>query len=311
MRFRPNWYLLVTVVSWGLNFVAVKEVYRQMPAPALGLLRFLVMWVSLVLVCLVRRESLRFPRGDALRLIYLGFISMGVYMVAFLEGMHGSAATEGSILFQLSPVFTALLSAALGQERFSLGSLTGGLVALAGTGLIVYSPHPDGANKVVSNLVVIVAAMLWAYAVTVMRPLLVKYSPLRVLTLSMVGGFPVMLIYGFSSARALQWSAITPYTWLMFFHISIISGVVAFLCFYQGVRQVGGSGATLYQFFVPGVAVVCALMIQGTVPTVAQLMGLVVVLLGVGYALRARSQAQASTEPAAVNSLPNEVKTQG
>jgi drug/metabolite transporter (DMT)-like permease len=289
---RPNWYLLVAVVSWGLNFVAVKEVYNVMSPPALALIRFLFMWALLAAICLWRKESLRYPREDAAKLLYLGFVSMGVYMLFFLEGMWGSGATEGAILFQMSPVFTALLAPLFRQERFSVGTIVGAVIALSGTCLIVYNPNHGHGNRLSSNLVVVLAALLWAYSVIVMRPLLVKYSPLRVLTLSMLGGLPVMLAYGLMPTLHQNWGVVTPYAWLMFLHIALISGVVAFICFYQGVKQIGAIGATLYQFLVPVGAMLFAMGIQGTRPSMYQVAGLVVVLAGVAYASRSRYAAQ-------------------
>jgi drug/metabolite transporter (DMT)-like permease len=307
LSFRPNIYLLVTVASWGLNFVAVKEIYdsKAMSPPSLALLRFLVMWASLVLVCLWRKESLRFPAGHTLKLLYLGFVSMGIYMLFFLEGMSGSAATVGAILLQMSPIFTAFLAVAFRQERFSWGVLAGGLVALAGTVLIVYIPSSGTPNNLLSNVIVFLSALLWGYSVILMRPLLMKYSPLRVLTLSMAGGLPVMAAYGFLPSLHEHWGAITPYGWLMFFHVAIVSGVVAFLCFYQGVRQVGSTGATLYQFMVPAAALLSSVLIQGYVPRPLQLIGFIVVLAGVAYAARARYLTQAASP---VNLVGNEGK---
>jgi drug/metabolite transporter (DMT)-like permease len=309
-NFRPNIYLLVTVVSWGLNFVAVKEIYKSggMSPASLALLRFLVMWASLVLVCLWRRESLRFPKGDSLRLLYLGFISLGVYMVFFLEGMHGSSATVGAILLQMSPIFTAFLAVAFKQERFSWGVLVGGLVALCGTVLIVYLPTSTKENSLFSNLIVFLSALLWGYSVILMRPLLLKYSPLRVLTLSMTGALPVMLAYGLLPSLHQDWRAISAYNWVMFAHIAIISGVVAFLCFYQGVRQVGSTGATLYQFMVPAAAMLSSILIEGYVPRTLQMVGFFVALAGVAYASRARYLSQVASP---VNLTCDEGKAQG
>ncbi|HVT14158.1 MAG TPA: DMT family transporter [Fimbriimonadaceae bacterium] len=287
----PNPFLLITVASWGFNFVAVKEAYRQIDAPAVTLLRFLVMWGSLALLCLWRKESLRYPREDALKLIYLGFVSLGIYIFLFMEGMRGSGSTEGAILLQMSPVFTAFLAAAFGLERFSWGALGGAFVAFCGTGLVLYGPAGDHENKLLSNVIVMFAALMWAYSVTLMRPLLLKYSPLRVLTLSMPGALPVMLAYGLFPALRQDWRSVHLYGWAMFFHIAIISGVVAFLCFYQGVRQVGATGATLYQFLVPIAAMGFSLLVQHTHLTLHQLAGFLIVLAGVGYALRARSMA--------------------
>lgn len=304
---RPNGYLLVTVASWGLNFVALKEAYKEISTPALALLRLLVMWGALALVCVWRGESLRLPPRDGLKLLYVGFVSMGIYMLLFLEGMRGSAATEGAILLQLAPVFTALFAAAFRQERFSVGTLIGALVALAGTSLIVYGPA-EQENKLVFNVLVMLSAVMWAYSVILIRPLLARYTPLQALTLSMPGGLPVMLAYGLLASIHQNWAAVSPYGWLMFFHVAIVSGVVAFLCFYEGVRQVGATGATLYQYLVPAVAMLFALLIQGARPTWFQAVGFLVVLVGVGAASAARARTLAHSP---VKSSPHEGTAEG
>lgn len=282
-------YLLITVVSWGLNFVALKEAYREIPPPAVALLRYLVMGGALVLLCLWRRESLRLPREDAWRFLLVGFLSMGVYMVLFLEGMSGSGATEGAILLQLSPIFTAILAGAIGQERFIGKTLVGALAAFLGAGLIVAGgTAAGGENSISYNFAVIGAAAVWACSVVLMRPLLMRHSPLRVLTLTMPGGLPVMVAFGISPMLAENWGAVHAYSWLMFLHIALISGVLAFLCFYEGVRRVGATGATLYQYFVPAVAMFFAAWIRHVPPTAIQVAGFVVVLGGVIFAMRVR-----------------------
>ncbi len=294
--FRPNVYLLITVLSWGLNFVAIREIYKQLSPPAMALTRFLVMWGGLALVCLWRKESLRYPKEDKWRLLWLGFTSMGIYMVLFLEGMRGSAATEGSILLQTAPIFTALLAAGFSIERFSAIALIGAVIAFTGSGLVIYGGAAGhGENKLYANVLVVVSALCWAYCVTIMRPLLMKYSPLRVLTLSMLGGLPVMLIYGVVPAFQAHWAQIDLYGWAMFFHFAVISGIGAFLCFYQGVRQVGSSGATLYQYLVPPTTMAFALLISHEKPGLLQVAGLVVVLAGVAFATRARYAASVNS----------------
>lgn len=285
-------FLLITVVSWGLNFVALKEAYREISPPAVALLRYLVMGGALVLLCWWRRESLRLPREDAWRFLFVGFLSMGVYMVLFLDGMSGSGATEGAILLQLSPIFTAILAGAIGQERFIGKTLIGAMVAFLGAGLIVSGGRASGGENLIAyNFAVIGAAAVWACSVVLMRTLLVKYSPLRVLTLTMPGGLPVMLAFGLSPMLAENWGAVDAYSWLMFGHIALISGVLAFLCFYEGVRRVGATGATLYQYLVPAVAMFFAASIRHVVPSAIQLAGFVVVLAGVVYAMRTRDLA--------------------
>ncbi|HRE02021.1 MAG TPA: DMT family transporter, partial [Ilumatobacteraceae bacterium] len=75
----------------------------------------------LVAICQFRREPLTYPEGSTIALWILGFLSMGVYMILFLEGMARTTAAEGAIILATSPVLTALLAVAMKHERFSWG----------------------------------------------------------------------------------------------------------------------------------------------------------------------------------------------
>lgn len=264
-----------------------------MPPAAVALLRFALMWAILVVICLVKKESLRIEREDRWRILWLGFVSLGLYMVLFMEGMHGSNPTSGAILLQLSPIFVAIFAALLKVERWSWLAMLGALAAFAGTVLVIFGAGGDDrGNTILGNVTVMISAIMWAYSITLMRPLLTRYSPLRLLTLSMPGALPAMAIYGFRATLETNFSAVNWYGWLMFLHVSVISGVVGFICFYKGIQQVGASAASFYQYLVPPVTIIFALIATGAAPHLLQLVGLVVVLAGVGYASRQRYLAQ-------------------
>jgi drug/metabolite transporter (DMT)-like permease len=77
----------------------------------------------------------------------------------------------------------------------------------------------------------------------------------------------------------------------MFAQIAVVSGVIAFACFYAGLRQIGAGSATLYQYFVPPLAALFSWIIMKKPLGPLQFMGLAVVLTGVVLAPKAREAA--------------------
>lgn len=289
----PNLPLVVTVACWAFNFVALKELYTQMTAPAVSLVRFALMYVLLVAICVIRKEPLGFPSAHRNRILLAGFLSMGVYMVLFLEGMRGTSAPEGAIVLATAPIFTYLFACVLKQERFTVLALVGAGIAFAGVAMVVLGDDPQGHGSLGADLLVLASAVVWALSVVVMRPALVEVSPLRMLTLSMPVALAVLIPYGWSSLAATDFSRVTIYGWAMFLHVAVLSGVVAFICFYQGIRQVGSGAATLYQFFVPPMAALFAWWVQKDAMNLVQMAGLAVVIVGVWGSSRARAMAAA------------------
>lgn len=299
--FRPSLPLLVTVLSWGFNFVALKLIYVEVPAPALGLVRFVLMYGVLVAICRIGGVSLRYPKGDALRTMTMGFLAMGVYMVFFLEGMKGSTAAEGAIILATAPIFTSLFAAAAGQERLNLGALAGGFMSFAGVVLVILggvSSGPAPSGKLLGNFLILASSAIWAASAVLSRPLVERHSPFRILTLSMPGAIPVLVPYGLMSTINLDWTTVSPISYLLLAHVAMLAGVAGFAGFYAGVRQVGAAGAMLYQFLVPPVAAAFAWATLGQAMTNVQFAGLVVVLTGVAIAMHfRRASAEGKQDP--------------
>ncbi|HEY0868652.1 MAG TPA: DMT family transporter [Fimbriimonas sp.] len=292
----PNLPLTVTVLSWAFNFVALKSLYAQMTPPAVSLVRFAAMYLVLIAICAARREPLALPKEHRFRILLAGFISMGAYMVLFLEGMSSTSASEGAIVLATAPVFTFVMACAVKQERFSVAALAAAVVAFVGVALVILggAGAPSSGGSLKGNLIILASAAVWASSVVVMKPVLVDVSPLRMLTLSMPAGLLALIPYGGVAVVQTDYSAIDLRGWLMFGHVAILSGVVAFLCFYEGIRKVGASTATLYQFFVPPTTVFFAWLAFGEKIAPLQAVGLAVIIVGVASSYKARMAAPPS-----------------
>jgi drug/metabolite transporter (DMT)-like permease len=279
---------LITVVCWGFNFVALKLIYREVAPSAVALTRFVLMYAVLACVCRIRGQSLSYPPGTMGRLWLIGALSMGLYIVLFMEGMYSAGAAEGAIVLATAPVFTTLIAIAFRQEAFSFGALAGALLALGGVALVVGQAEFGGAHRLEGDLLVLLSAVVWAFSIVLARPLVLRMDPVRVLTLSMPGALLVLFPFGIRASLATDWAHLNWVSWLSFLHVSVLAGALGFIGFYRGLQAVGAAGAMLYQFFVPAFATVFAWLILQESLAIWQFVGFGVILAGVGFALRSR-----------------------
>jgi drug/metabolite transporter (DMT)-like permease len=257
--------------------------YIQVSPAAVSLLRFFPMLAVCIGLSAFFRESLRYPDGKARRFLFLGLLWMGVYMALFLEGMKGSTPAEGAIILAVAPVLTMLFEAMAGFERLDRGVVLGSLSSFAGVGMVVLGAPQQGHGTWIGNLLVFISAIVWSYAGLHMRWALTESSPLRVLTLSMPGGLIVLLPYGLTSVLQVDFPSLTSQSWLMLAFVTLFAGVIAFLCFFKGVSQVGAGGAMLYQYLVPPLAALFGWLALGQTMNPLQIAGLIVVLVGVAW----------------------------
>lgn len=285
--------MLLTVVFWAYNFVALKQVYQQIDASVVAVVRCVVMWAALYAIGKLMGLRLKYRRDDFWWLMGLGALSMGVYIVFFLEGMRLATPAEGAIILSTSPIFTALFAYLFRQERFSWGALGGAVLAFIGVAVVVFfGPYHLQGNRL-GGVLILCSSILWALSTVVMRRVVEDRDPFEALTLSMPGALPILIPYGLLDFETVWWRFIEPVTWIALLHVIFLAGVVGFLGFYKGVKQIGASGTMLYQFLVPPLATAFGFVFLRQIPTIGQGFGFAIVIAGVWYAARSRMRAEA------------------
>lgn len=286
--------LLITMTCWGFNFVSLKILYREVSPEAVSLSRCLLMWGFLALFRKLRGESLKPARRDVGSILFLGFVMMGVYMVVFLSGLQHTGAGEGAIVLATVPLITPVLAALMRVELFSLAAAGGAMVAFAGVACVAFGSSAAvaaGHDLWRGDLMILASAFCWSFSIVLAKPLLKRYSPLQVLTMSMPGALPALLPFGLLATLQTPWTHLTPGAWANFAQVVLLSGVVAFSLFNVGLKQVGPSSATLYQFLVPPLAALFSYLLLGQTLTWIQWIGFAIVVAGVYAGSVARQRA--------------------
>lgn len=254
-----------------------------MSPAALSLSRWVVMYLALIPMCLVARVDLRYPPLRlAVPVLFLGSLTMGVYMFFWLEGAKLVTPGESSILISTSAIWALFFEAAFRLKKLRWQSVVGGAISSVGVALVV--GQSAGTSTLAGVFMTLAAAVLWGLCVVIARILGQHFSPLQLLTLSLPGALVVLIPYGLQPALAVDWSKFSPVDWYYFFHLALLAGAIGFYGFYKGVDQIGAGQAMRYQFFVPIVAVVSAFLVLGIPVSPLQALGVLVVIAGVWFA---------------------------
>ena len=122
---------VAVAVVWGINFVVIDVGLDAFPPLLFVALRFtLTAFPAVLFVARVPAVPLRFVAGVGL---LIGAGQFGLLFVGMHEGMPAGLA---SLVLQLQAPFTIGLAVGLLGERLNRGQVLGGLVALAGIGVI-------------------------------------------------------------------------------------------------------------------------------------------------------------------------------
>ncbi|MDR7543965.1 MAG: DMT family transporter [Armatimonadota bacterium] len=293
-RRRVDVAMLLLVVVWGVNFPIIKVAFGELPPFVFNGLRFAVAAACLVGISRWRDGPWRIEPGDVPGLALLGLIGHAGYQSLFIAGLARTTASHSSIILSLVPLFVGVLGVALGIERPSLRMWAGLLLAFAGVVVLVRSRTGlggDGAT-LAGDLITLAGALCWAAYTVLSRPWLARYSALRLTTVTLSFGLPVILASAADGLVRIDWRAVSPQAWGALAFSSLFAVVVSYVIWYSSVQAVGSARTAAFSNLIPIVALLSAWVMLREPMGVPQIAGTAVVLFGVWLARSGRPLGQ-------------------
>lgn len=287
MKIQPSsgeLYAIIAAFLWGINYPVVKLVLRSFPEGEFMLIRFVVSVVLLAGFLLLNGEGLSVSKSHYGRVLLLGVFGVGLYNILWTCGIHRTTAANAALLISTSPIFTALYMAGTNQEKVQPMTWPGTAMAFGGIYLII--SHTPGAEFSLSsavfigNIMVLTGSFLFALYAIIAKPLLDYYSPVKLVTLAMVGGLPVIAVYGLYQDAGAVWGYIDVLTWMELGYVIIMGTIVAFAFWYIGIQRTSPARATVFHFIVPVTGMFFGALLVGEPVTSGQIAGAILVFAG-------------------------------
>jgi drug/metabolite transporter (DMT)-like permease len=283
--------LLFVALVWGVNFSVVKFALTDFHPLGFTVLRFALAAFFLVTLMLVTREPFAVLRRDRISIVILGFIGITLYNIFFMYGLKYTSAANSALLISLSPLFGALIQAATGNEKLTARAGSGLGLASVGVFLIIRSHHGEvsfTSSGVIGDLLTLCATLTWALYTIMAKPLLERYSAMKVTAYSMAAGGVLLFPLSLPGLINQSWSGISAGSWSALGFAAFIAAGVAYVLWYQGVKQIGVTRTMVYHYLMPFAAVLFAAAALHERITVLQVIGGTAVLTGV-YLVQSRN----------------------
>jgi drug/metabolite transporter (DMT)-like permease len=274
--------ILLVMLTWGANVVAVKAVLADVPPILFAFVRFGSAFLVLLAVLMWREGSVGLPRGDILPLLLLGLAGFGLYQDLWASALGRTTASNSALITAATPVSTMLIAAAVGSDTFSRGKVIGAAISLSGAVGVVGATHGFGfTGASAGDLMTFIATLCWACYVAFGAPVLRRHSPLRTATWAIGFGCLGMLPLAGWQLTTFDPSHIHASTIGLFLFCSLLAAAAANVVMFEAVKVLGPTRAMLFQFLVPAFAVVLAALFLGEAIVVGQVVGGAVIVLGI------------------------------
>ncbi len=273
--------LLLMALIWGVNFIVVKFGTGVMAPLSFNSSRIALATIVLWSVVLVRGLPLP-SRRDMLGLLALGVLGNGMYQILFVEGIARTRASDAALLLAASPAVIEAIGWMRGLERTGWRGMLGIALSLAGIGLVVSgaSHGSAGDSSLLGNALTLGACVCWSTYSVLLKPHTERVDGLTLSAVTMTGGLVPMLVVAAPALAATRWSQVGLAGWGAVAYSGLLALVVAYLCWYRGVRVLGPTRASMYANLQPLFAMAAAWVLLSEAPHVPQVAGAVCIMSG-------------------------------
>ncbi|HWT97441.1 MAG TPA: DMT family transporter [Terriglobales bacterium] len=292
-KWGANLGLLVVATTWGTVVPIIGYLAQVWDPFFLGSLRYCAgAPVLLLLLWWQERGRIGLPRIAWWRPALLGTIGLGLFAPLYTVGVAHANPIVAAVLSAANPVVAAIVAWLSFREPINHRMIPAIILAVIGCSLatVDFSKLSESGSVFVlrgGEILILAAACCWTwYSISAQR-WLQGWSQLRISASTIGGGVP-MLLGVYLAAGKVGWAqippAMPPDAWhvVLLCWLTFASIVLCVLLWNYGVRQVGVVVATMYLNLVPIVAL-AILAIMGTIPSLQQVLGAALVILGILY----------------------------
>jgi len=278
--------MAITIVLWASAFVVVRAVGHDYSSGPMALGRTGVGSLALTAIVLIRAVRRRampaLPKGRQLLIaLAWGAAWFGLYNLALNEAeVHLDAGTT-ALLVNFAPVLVGVLAGLFLGEGFPARLMAGLAVAFAGVCLIA-APSWTGHTNLIGVLLGLAAAVLYAVAAVVQKPLLRSIDALTLTWIGCVIGAIVCLPFVGGLVHELGRAPLA--STLGVVYLGVFPTAIAFLTWGYALSRTSAGKLASSTYAVPALVVLVSWFALGEVPAPLAFVGGAVCLVGVAIA---------------------------
>ena len=265
---------------WGVNFVAIDVGLETFPPLLFVAIRFAL--TALPAVFFVRR-----PAVAVKWIVAVGFfLAVGQFGLLFVAIHIGMPAGLSSLVVQLQAVFTIALAVAFLGERPSHVHYVGALVAFVG--LAVVAAGRAESVPLGGVLLVVAAAASWGISNVCTRVAKPADGFAFLIWASLVGPIPLTgLSFAFegSTKMAHAFTSLNGPAVLSLLYVVVVSTLFGFGAWTYLLSRYSASDVAPFSLLAPVAALISTWLARGEQPTPAELVGGIVILVGLALAV--------------------------
>ena len=283
---------------WGLAWPVGRILVTGLPPISIAVLRYAIVVPVLFAILWLKKTRLSIRRQWTVKLVVMGMLSTTLYQAFFLYGVTYAAASDDSLVIGVGPVLIAILASFVLNEPLTRTRILGLLSGLAGIAVIsLLSPNTNVPNRLLGVTLVFGGATAYALYTVLLRRFVATnrannaggaLSSLSILAWISLFGWIFLIPFSVLEAPwTFSWGTTS---WLGIVYLALLSTVVGYFFYVEGVSKIGASRAAIFSNLVPVFGVVSSILLLGEHASPWHGFSFLLILAGVVLVNRPRKQ---------------------
>ncbi|MFX0000837.1 MAG: DMT family transporter [Candidatus Hodarchaeota archaeon] len=266
--------LILTMVIWGGTWplgrwLVSEEVGGEtIPPFMIAAIRYFLAIICFFIILRFKEGKInwQFAKENWKLLVLMGLFSVTIYQAGYLIGEIFTAASDASIMVATNAIWVVILSSIfLKTEFFTWKKAAGTILSFLAVIMIVgFSPNVDVPNRILGDVLILIAAFAYATYTVTLRYFLNKtkrkaesYQPSSIWIMTWVSFFgflattPIAFIISPEFLNPFEYILIPPRVWIGIAYLAFLSTVGAYTFYLEGVKRLDASRAAIFQALVP------------------------------------------------------------
>ncbi len=202
-------------------------------------------------------------KKDYLRIVLCGLLGAAINMLLFFHGLSLTSPIDASIISTSIPVMVLIFSAFILKERITNYKLVGITIGGLGAFLLVwFGNKTEGTSSLLGNLMVFGNTCCYALYLVLIKPLMIKYNPISIISWVFLVGFIFVLPFGIDDVIHTNFEAFTLQTYLGVGFVIIGTTFLTYLFNIYALQHVASSVAGSYVYLQPAVSFILVTIVS-------------------------------------------------
>ena len=279
------------VFLWSSAFTSATIIVTYAPPFATLALRFAISGLLALAIGWAMGQRFTLDRSTIKAIIGFGILQNIVYLGFNFVAMQSIEASVAVIVASTLPLLVALASWIIFRERLRPLAVIGLVLGIAGVVLIMV-PRVQAGIDPIGVMLCVVGVLALTGATLLVRGASSSGNVMMVVGLQMlVGGAGLLVLSVFVETWEVS------FTWLLvaaFTYTTLFPGLLATIIWFQLIARVGATRAATFHFLNPFIGVAIAALVLGEVLVLRDLVGVLIIMVGIYAVQSARASAPRS-----------------